>query len=113
MGFVWTLGGVGSLTNYLWSWMTLTLMNENFLIMNIIMTSLAVISTLVLAGLVWRWQREGHQYFKMTELDLELEEDASLPLSNTRTSVELGTVLGSGATHNTSSESDSELPADE
>jgi hypothetical protein len=53
------VGGFAVLTNYFWSAIALNTMGGDFLVMNIIMTAVAVIPTLVLAFLVYRWRKES------------------------------------------------------
>lgn len=52
IGFVWTIGGVCNFSNQLWVYIALNHLHSNFLGINIVMTAIAVISTLGAAILV-------------------------------------------------------------
>jgi hypothetical protein len=83
--FYFAVGGSAVLSNYFWSAIALGPMQGNFLTINIIMTAVAVIPTLILAFLVYRWRKEsegsaagsvlGGEYTKLAtnEFDEELE----------------------------------------
>lgn len=54
VGFMWTIGGVANFSNQLWIYIAITVFKSNFLVMNLIMTTIAVSSTLVAAFIVYR-----------------------------------------------------------
>src|SRR5690606_38234979 len=54
IGIVWTVGGLSALSNHLWVYITLDVLRGNFFIMNVILMSLAVSGSLILAFIVYR-----------------------------------------------------------
>jgi MFS family permease len=54
VGLMWTVGGCANFTNQLWVYIAIHHLKSNFLIMNLIMTTLAVTSTLAAALVVYR-----------------------------------------------------------
>lgn len=78
MGFVWTIGGFSTLSNYLFTWIVLVPLQKNFGFMMIMMTIVAVSSTLVLAFFVYRWSKEGAGTTSYQQVFQEVEEELGI-----------------------------------
>lgn len=78
MGFVWTIGGFSTLSNYLFTWIVLVPLDKNFGFMMVAMTLVAVASTLFLAFMVYRWSKEGSSGASYKQVFQEVEEELGI-----------------------------------
>jgi len=68
VGMMWTVGGIANFSTYLWAYIAINVFKSNYLIMNILMTALAVTSTLAAALVVYKsLGRRGGDHHRIDE----------------------------------------------